>query len=120
MIKNDYSKPTSNDPITELFDAASALLFLEDALDSLDQSGAKVRTTGAAYVTGLVGQRVSDLAEALWDNESQPDAAAHAARLSDPLLHPIQDGGDMAAPPSPQAEAASVQGPKPSWQAQTE
>jgi len=81
------------DPITELYDIASALHFLEDALTSHGESDREVRTDGAAYVTGLVGHRINAIACALWELESklQQDAASsphgqtiqrHAATLA--------------------------------------
>jgi len=67
------------DPLTELYDVASALRFLEDALESHDETETQVHAGGAAYVTGLMGRRVSDLASALWELESRPGGPeAHA------------------------------------------
>jgi hypothetical protein len=64
------------DPVTELYDVASALRFLEEALETHDETETQVRAGGAAYVTGLMGRRLTDLASALWEMESRPPVAA--------------------------------------------
>lgn len=58
------------DPVTELYDVASALRFLEDAFEGHDETGTQVRASGAAYVAGLVGRRVNAIACTLWDKET--------------------------------------------------
>ncbi|MCK9239397.1 hypothetical protein [Desulfocurvus sp.] len=69
------------DPVTELYDVASALRFLEEALESHDETETQVRAGGAAYVTGLMGRRLTDLASALWEMESRPEAGRAACGL---------------------------------------
>ncbi|MBU1002391.1 MAG: hypothetical protein KKE73_07690 [Proteobacteria bacterium] len=64
------SPAVEKDPVTELYDVASALRFLEDAFEGHDEAGTQVRASGAAYVTGLVGRRVNAIACILWDLES--------------------------------------------------
>lgn len=77
---------TEKDPVTELYNVASALRFLEDALESHDVTETQVHAVGAAYVTGLMGRRLSDLASALWELEDRHKSAAHARDGSTP--HP--------------------------------
>ena len=82
---------TGKDPLTELYDVASALRFLEDALESHDETETQVHAGGAAYVTGLMGRRVSDLASALWELESrlgEPGARADALQPPAPVPAP--------------------------------
>lgn len=70
MIDHTSSHCEKKDPVTELYDVASALRFLEDALEGHDETGTRVRASGAAYVTGLVGRRVNAIACTLWDMET--------------------------------------------------
>lgn len=53
------------DPIAELYAVAAALQFLEDSFGCHGTGGIPVRTEGAAYVTGLMGRRVDDIATLL-------------------------------------------------------
>lgn len=69
MNAKRYSEPCGKDPLSELYDVASALRFLEDAFDGQDQAGSPIRATGAAYVAGLMGRRVNAIACSLWDQE---------------------------------------------------
>ena len=69
MIRHTPANRPSSDTLSELYDVASALRFLEDALDSHDQAGTKVRSTGVAYISRLLGRRVSDIATGIWDDE---------------------------------------------------
>jgi len=71
------------DPVTELYDVASALRFLEDALEGHDETGALVRASGAAYVTGLMGRRVNAIACTLWDKETDQQPLPPAVRTAD-------------------------------------
>ena len=83
MIRHTPVHHPTPDALSELYDVASALHFLEDALDSHDQAGAQVRSTGAAYLTRLLGCRVSDIATGIWDAEDRSPCAVtpppHAA-----------------------------------------
>ena len=69
MTPNTSPLTMEKDPLSELYDVASALRFLEDAFDGHDQAGAPIRATGAAYVAGLMGRRVNAIACDLWDKE---------------------------------------------------
>ncbi|AGW14637.1 hypothetical protein DGI_2911 [Megalodesulfovibrio gigas DSM 1382 = ATCC 19364] len=53
------------DPIAELYAVAAALQFLEDSFGCHGEGGRAVRAEGAAYVTGLMGRRVDDIATLL-------------------------------------------------------
>ncbi|GAB7079971.1 hypothetical protein [Megalodesulfovibrio paquesii] len=53
------------DPIAELYAVAAALQFLEDSFGCHGEGGKVVRAEGAAYVTGLMGRRVDDIATLL-------------------------------------------------------
>jgi len=53
------------DPIAELYAVAAALQFLEDSFGCHGEGGRPVRAEGAAYVTGLMGRRVDDIATLL-------------------------------------------------------
>ncbi|BBD08765.1 uncharacterized protein DFE_2039 [Desulfovibrio ferrophilus] len=61
---------SAKDPVTELYDVASALRFLEDAFEGHDESGVQIRASGAAYVAGLMSKRVNAIACTLWSMES--------------------------------------------------
>lgn len=75
----------NKDPVTELYDVASALRFLEDAFEGHDETGTQVRASGAAYVTGLVGRRVNAIACTLWDMETDANLR--------PLASPVHPQG---------------------------
>ncbi len=53
------------DPIAELYAVAAALQFLETSFDKHDNGDCAVMASGAAYVTGLMGRRVDDIASQL-------------------------------------------------------
>lgn len=59
------------DPVTELFDVANAMEFLEDAFSAHPQDNAHLCAEGAAYVTGLMRSRIRDIAAALWEMEDK-------------------------------------------------
>lgn len=83
-----------HDPIAELYAVAAALQFLEDSFDCHGEGKRSVRAEGAAYVTGLMGRRVDDIASRLAAVPDAPetgpcslrpratDATAQAARAS--------------------------------------
>lgn len=69
MKKHTAHIDTNDDPLTELYDLASALRFMEDAFDGHDQSERQVRAAGAAYLSRIMGVRASAIATTLWDTE---------------------------------------------------
>lgn len=85
-----------NDPLSELYDVASALRFLEDAFEGHDESNTQIRAGGAAYVTRLMGIRLGDIAGELWEMEIP------ACRMPGTAL-----GTDV---PADQASSATAQG----------
>lgn len=92
MIRHTPAHHPASDPLSELYDVASALRFLEDALDSHDQAGTRVRSTGIAYISRLLGRRVSDIATGIWDAEESPLTAkatpTHTAATATPDATP--------------------------------
>ncbi len=96
------------DPLSELYDVASALRFLEDAFGSHDECETQVRAGGAAYVTRLMGLRLGDIAGALWELEDKPHNLAPQAPWQGAPCPPRPDGG---AEIRAQARPASRMGP---------
>lgn len=76
------------DPLSELYDVASALRFLEEAFESHDGNDIQVRAGGAAYVTRLMGLRLGDLANALWEVEDRTCRAMAASLREDAPADP--------------------------------
>ncbi|NJB68514.1 hypothetical protein GGQ74_002187 [Desulfobaculum xiamenense] len=69
MIDTTDTAPETKDPISELFDIASALHFLQDILAMAEVIDTQPNHAGASYLIGLLGNRTSDIATHLWDNE---------------------------------------------------
>ncbi|SKA64099.1 hypothetical protein SAMN02745702_00263 [Desulfobaculum bizertense DSM 18034] len=68
MSYNIMQNAAQPDPISELFRAASALRFIEDALNSADCLPAP-SPEGLSCLSGLLAQQLSTLATELWETE---------------------------------------------------
>ena len=100
MTRHTPAHHPASDPLSELYDVASALHFLEDALDSHDQAGTRVRSTGIAYISRLLGRRVSDIATGIWDAEESHLTARAASRRTTAAATP--DATPDSAPAAPE------------------
>lgn len=77
---------TSPDLLSELFSIASALHFVEDALNCHADAETHVHADGAAFVAGLLGSRIHTIADTLW---TQEDAAGQPPRPSEQQNSPL-------------------------------
>ncbi|WP_461210096.1 hypothetical protein [Desulfocurvus sp. DL9XJH121] len=95
MSTDSTRSSTARDPLSELFDVASALHFLGDAFDSLDQAGTPVRATGAGCLAEMLGDQVHALACALW---AQAPPSAPRPRAEGPDTSPDEQRNQPTSP----------------------
>ncbi|MFW5734047.1 MAG: hypothetical protein ACOCWR_03205 [Oceanidesulfovibrio sp.] len=72
-----------NSIIVELYELSDAMVFLEECMDGLSVRGSQ-QLAGNAYIFGLFGRRLSELAESL---ERDPKVSAPLENSDDRLPH---------------------------------
>ncbi len=90
-MHKQYNSQKKYDPVDELLELANALFFLEKSLRCHDIGEIPVQAIGAAYISGLIGERARDIACAFWNRERASEETP-AGRSACTLCKDIQGG----------------------------